>query len=315
MSRDTIRAELRRAVLVESGHRCAIPRCSHTDIDVHHIVPWEVCKSHDYDNLIALCPNCHRRAHKGEIDRKSLREYKARLIADFSLSKLEPQKHPAIETKRRISAPPLSDVEGGFDFEYPDFPEPASRIISKNVEAWGEELLLEYESGLEGVTQENIWERRPLVWLRGRYHIARRDSFVMSLEYTIEQYPYGAAHRNTQTRVQNFIVSPFQPVTIENLLTPWDGLDRLSELVQADLFRQFPEIASDEIAKSGTSPVSSNFSLFTIGEYGLTFYFEEYAIACYAMGRLAAHVNFCQAKSAINPELYNLLTRHDGIGQ
>lgn len=313
MSRDAIPADLRRAVLVESGHRCAIPQCSHTDIDVHHIIPWEVCKSHDYDNLIALCPNCHRRAHKDEIDRKSLREYKARLISEFSQSRVALQSHPAIETKRRISAPPLTGVDGGFDFEFPDFPEPASRIISKNVEAWGEELLLGYKSGLEGVTEENIWERRPLVWLRGRYHIARRDRFVISLEYTIECYPFGAAHRNTQTRAQNFVVSPFQPVAIETLVSPWDGLVRLSELIQADLFRRYPEIASAEIAKRGTSPDYSNFSLFTIGEYGLTFYFEEYQIACYAMGRLAAHVDFYHAKAAINPELYNLLIQHDGI--
>jgi hypothetical protein len=34
---------------------------------------------HEYENLIALCPNCHRRADRGEIDRKSLRLYKANL--------------------------------------------------------------------------------------------------------------------------------------------------------------------------------------------------------------------------------------------
>jgi len=71
--------ELRRRVLVEAGHRCAIPTCRHIDVDVHHIVPWEQCKKHEYENLIALCPNCHRRADQGEIDRKSLRIYKANL--------------------------------------------------------------------------------------------------------------------------------------------------------------------------------------------------------------------------------------------
>jgi hypothetical protein len=34
---------------------------------------------HDYENLLALCPNCHRRADNKEIDRKSLRLYKANL--------------------------------------------------------------------------------------------------------------------------------------------------------------------------------------------------------------------------------------------
>lgn len=78
--RPPIPAELRRRVLVEAGHRCAIPTCRHLDVDVHHIVPWETCKSHEYENLIALCPNCHRRAHNtNEIDRKSLYYYKANL--------------------------------------------------------------------------------------------------------------------------------------------------------------------------------------------------------------------------------------------
>ncbi|NOZ84181.1 MAG: HNH endonuclease [Epsilonproteobacteria bacterium] len=70
---------MRRKVLVEAGHRCALPTCRHIDVDVHHIVPYEKCKKHKYENLIALCPNCHRRTHKGEIDIKSLKTYKANL--------------------------------------------------------------------------------------------------------------------------------------------------------------------------------------------------------------------------------------------
>ncbi len=78
-SRPPIPADIRRKVLVEAGHRCAIPTCRHIDADVHHIVPWASCREHKYDNLIALCPNCHRRADRGDIDRKSLRLYKINL--------------------------------------------------------------------------------------------------------------------------------------------------------------------------------------------------------------------------------------------
>jgi hypothetical protein len=77
--RPPIPAEVKRKVLVEAGHRCAIPTCRYITVEIHHIVPWEVCKAHDYHNLIALCPNCHARADRGEIDRKSLRIYKASL--------------------------------------------------------------------------------------------------------------------------------------------------------------------------------------------------------------------------------------------
>ena len=82
MSRPSISAELERRVLCEAGHRCAIHTCREIiEVDIHHIVPWSKCKEHNYENLIALCPNCHRLADRGRIDRKSLRMYKANLEA------------------------------------------------------------------------------------------------------------------------------------------------------------------------------------------------------------------------------------------
>ena len=77
--RPPIPAEIKRRVLVEAGHRCAIPTCRHIQVELHHIIPWATCRSHEYDNLIALCPNCHLRADRGEIDRKALRLYKVNL--------------------------------------------------------------------------------------------------------------------------------------------------------------------------------------------------------------------------------------------
>ncbi len=73
----SIPAVVRRQVLIEAGHRCAIQTCRSTaDVDIHHIVPWAQSHSHEPDNLIALCPNCHRQADRGDIDRTSLRKYK-----------------------------------------------------------------------------------------------------------------------------------------------------------------------------------------------------------------------------------------------
>jgi len=77
--RPPVPSDLTRRILVEAGPRCAIPTCRHIEVDVHHIIPWETCRAHEYENLIALCPNCHRPAARGDIDRKSLRLYKANL--------------------------------------------------------------------------------------------------------------------------------------------------------------------------------------------------------------------------------------------
>jgi len=67
-------------VLVEAGHRCAIPTCKHPTTEIAHIVPWAQCQSHEFDNLIALCPNCHTRFDTTkDIDRKSMQIYKYNL--------------------------------------------------------------------------------------------------------------------------------------------------------------------------------------------------------------------------------------------
>ena len=90
MSRPHIPNELERSVLIEAGHRCAIPQCRYPHVMIHHIIPWAKCKEHKYENLIALCPNCHARADRGEIDRKSLRTYKVNLCyAHDKFSQLE----------------------------------------------------------------------------------------------------------------------------------------------------------------------------------------------------------------------------------
>jgi hypothetical protein len=78
-NRPAIPRELRRRVLVEAGHRCAIPTCRNIPVEINHISEWATVKEHTFDNLIALCPNCHARYTKGEIDRKAMLMYKLNL--------------------------------------------------------------------------------------------------------------------------------------------------------------------------------------------------------------------------------------------
>jgi hypothetical protein len=82
--RPPIPADLERAVLVECGHRCAIPTCRQVPVELAHIIPWSKCKEHTFDNLIALCPTCHTRYDHGEIDRKSMEIYKLNLLLSNS---------------------------------------------------------------------------------------------------------------------------------------------------------------------------------------------------------------------------------------
>ena len=50
-------------------------KCGCPIIEYHHIEPWSVVKKHEVDNLVVLCPNCHREANVGAY-------YKEQVIAD-----------------------------------------------------------------------------------------------------------------------------------------------------------------------------------------------------------------------------------------
>ena len=77
--RPAIPAEMKRRVLMEAGHRCAIPACRTVPVELAHIEPWSEVGGHSFENLIALCPTCHTRYDGGGIDRLSMRGYKANL--------------------------------------------------------------------------------------------------------------------------------------------------------------------------------------------------------------------------------------------
>jgi len=68
-------AELKSMVLVEAGHRCAIPTCRHPTTEIAHIVPESESHDDSFENLIALCPKCQKK----EIDAQSMRMYKRNL--------------------------------------------------------------------------------------------------------------------------------------------------------------------------------------------------------------------------------------------
>ncbi|MCC3653211.1 HNH endonuclease [Streptomyces sp. S07_1.15] len=86
-TRPKVPSELRRRVLLEAGHRCAIPTCKSTPVEIAHIIPWSKIRKHEFKNLIALCPTCHARFddRHGPIDQKAMRQYKANLNPLLSL--------------------------------------------------------------------------------------------------------------------------------------------------------------------------------------------------------------------------------------
>src|SRR5690242_20173986 len=76
-SRPPIPREIKLAIQMEAGDRCAI--CGEASpLEIAHIVPWHRVREHKADNLICLCANCHRRADAGKWSQKKLQLYKRR---------------------------------------------------------------------------------------------------------------------------------------------------------------------------------------------------------------------------------------------
>ena len=316
MSRTAIPAEIRRAVLVEAGHRCAIPRCGQTELDIHHIIPWETCQKHEYSNLVALCPVCHRRAHNGEIDRKSLDLYKENLAKEFSNNDSRGFEAEIVETRRRISEVSREIPGYTFQFDFPDFQQPVERIVSRNIEAWGYELLTEFRELQDNYIPYELDEndpelggKPPLSTLVGNYNVVRRDQKVISVRYNIDRYYSGAAHGGRTTRVQNFTIRPFRPVTLESLLGSTSNLTEFADFVRQKLTEK--KNYEPEWLARGTEPKVENFTRFNIEDYGLSFTFSEYQIDCFAAGEQHLRLGFHELKEVCDLNIIKFLEARD----
>jgi len=72
----SISAPLRREVRQAASFGCS--SCGCPVIEYNHIIPFSDVKKHEYDNLIALCPTCHRKADKsGPWSTELVRQLKA----------------------------------------------------------------------------------------------------------------------------------------------------------------------------------------------------------------------------------------------
>lgn len=82
-------------------------------VEIAHIDPWSKVQEHTFGNLIALCPTCHSRYDKGEIDRQSMIRYKANLaVLSSRYGDLERRVLEALATAGAGSA---MQLPGGMD--------------------------------------------------------------------------------------------------------------------------------------------------------------------------------------------------------
>jgi hypothetical protein len=310
-SRPAIPAELKRQVLVEAGHRCAIHTCRHpADVDIHHIIPWAQCREHTFENLIALCPNCHRRADAGEIDRKSLTMYKARLAAPFYADSDEghahvdkgdvyPDENPNAPSyawldpgrRWRTVTQQESDLKRHFEarLEYPQFE-------GKNFDALNDFIREKMLGTLKRFQEDYVYgpdadDGEHLMAI----HFAINSSFAIALlhpnlisaRFSIYRFA-GGAHGSMQSETLNAILDPFTPLRLSSIFPDLrkGAADLSNYCIKSLLDSQLPYGAArdENWVKTGAGPKPSNFAKFNLTKQGLLVTFDEYQIDCYAAG-------------------------------
>jgi hypothetical protein len=305
-SRPAIPAELKRQVLVEAGHRCAIHTCRHTAVDIHHIIPWAQCHEHTFENLIALCPNCHRRADAGEIDRKALAMYKARLAAPFQVGSdhgqvdagdVYPDETPTapsyawLDSHRRWR----TVIEKDFDLkrhfeaqlEYPEFQGRSFDALNSFVRERMEGILRRFrEDVVYGPDVDDQRELMPIHFeLTSSFAIALLHSNLVSIRFTIHSFA-GGAHGSTKTEPVNAILDPFTPLRLPSIFCDLSkGIEALSRFSIDFLLKSKRYPHNEAWVKAGAGPKPSNFQNFNLTSEGLLVTFDEYQIDCYAVGR------------------------------
>lgn len=72
--RPNIPDPMKRQLRQEAYFGCV--KCGCPIIEYHHIEPWSKVKKHEKDNLVVLCPNCHREANVGSYFKEQVIEDK-----------------------------------------------------------------------------------------------------------------------------------------------------------------------------------------------------------------------------------------------
>jgi hypothetical protein len=276
---------------------------------VHHIVPWEKCREHAYENLIALCPNCHRRAGSGEIDRKALRIYKARLAASFGLAREvtyeAAQADPLVEGYQTevLSESHGTPVQYEVRCEYPKFREDSSDLREMNV--------LEYATALQHVVAQRhaLFEgpNTPVeetggAFFESSYVIALLSEQLVSIRYSMFTYVAGAAHPNHGTRTVNYALEPLVPLSLGSLfdISP-EFVQALSAMCIERLRHDLGEDANDEWLTQGAGPTLEHFESFNITDQGILITFDPYQVAAYAAGTQSVRLEWQALKNYVRP--------------
>jgi hypothetical protein len=108
--------EVRRELLVEANHLCAVCREA-LPPQFHHMLEWSKIRHHDPRHMLVLCGGCHDRCRTGEIDTAAQAMYKAKLLTQGASGQAS-DAHLAKKNTKDLKT--LSDLLSSFPSSWAD---------------------------------------------------------------------------------------------------------------------------------------------------------------------------------------------------
>ena len=295
MSRPAIPAKIKRDVLIEAGHRCAIHTCKQTPIEIHHIIPYSECKKHEFKNLIVLCPNCHARVHKNEIDRKALFLYKKILSKSINEKTFISYFNDNIDKKTIEENTKFYE----FEFSYPILNDEDTHEIN---------TIIDYTS-----IKKLHWSRKNFIddesedfvtnYFVGSIEIKYINKKFISLK-CVDFINSGGAHGYESISTLNYKRDPIVPLYLNDLFKYNSNyLQFISSYSREVLLKKFKDSLNQEWLNKGTAPDENNFKRFILNEVGVQFFFEEYQIMSYAHGSNSILIPYQKIGHLLNQEI------------
>ncbi|HKU64856.1 MAG TPA: DUF3298 domain-containing protein [Rhizomicrobium sp.] len=133
------------------------------------------------------------------------------------------------------------------------------------------------------------------------YEIRRNDAAMFSVQVSTYSYYAGHAHGTPGMTSYNFLMPGGVQVFLPELVDGRRGLDRISELVMADLIRQLGT-GDLQAIRNGANPRGSSFQNFVWLPDALEITFEPYEVAGYAQGEKKVRIPFSQLVGVIRPD-------------
>ena len=189
------------------------------------------------------------------------------------------------------------------DYQYKELADAIQEINMANQTA-----LMETFKGFLSDWDEMFAETEP-DWGPALYEIdhkgvVRADQKVFSIMCDSEAY-YGGAHGGNYLGSHNLYSQTGKEIAFEDVVVKTDGLEKI---IVDELYDHYDKEIFFEETREGLEKEVKNYLDtgigWTINNFGVAFYFGDYALAAYASGHQIVYINFDKYPEYLNPEFF-----------